>query len=53
VGLLIIESDVSFYKRGVLEKKGEGGYRVKKFYGGGVAILKYQDNVGGRGWVGC
>jgi hypothetical protein len=52
VWILIIESDVRFYKRGVLEKRGEGAIGVKKILGG-VAIFKYQDNVGGRGWVGC
>ena len=31
MGLLIIESDVRFYKRGVLEKRGRGVIGVKKF----------------------
>ena len=52
MGLLIIESDVRFHKRGVLEKKGEGGYRGKKILGG-VAIFKYQEQSRRRGWVGC
>ena len=42
MGLLIIESDVRFYKRGVLEKRGRGVVEVKKILGG-VAIFEYQE----------
>ena len=48
MGLLIIESDVRFYKRGVLEKRGRGVIEVKKILGG-WRFLSTRNKVGGRG----